>query len=230
MTDRVELLEETDLPARHAARCPGRRPLRVTPSIAARPGWWRIVRVALWIGAVLFGVLLVSQPLRGAQPSGAFQGLPQRTQEVLAIIALQAEVSRVAANSSESKTQDSYPAITRRTSGREVARELSPWLLNNASAELNGVFGMVQASEEAFATWFYHWMDAVAANNYGRSEEQVANVAWIERRIRLESAQSAVAWDRLLWGLISELTADPLERADLNFAATMLAAAQFDQP
>ena len=213
-------------------RCPGRRPLKAERSIRRPADWQRIVRIALWGGAVLLLLVLISQRLLAAQPPQdgfrTLRSLPQRTQEIVAIVALHAKTSRVASSSTEEGAGSDFPAITD-TPTKAVLAELRPWMETYASAELNQKFAEVAASEDATVMWMYVMMNAMSANNDGRSERQLANTNWAMRRMELEMRQNTVLWDMLLWGLISELTSDPIERSDLYFEAVLFAEVQFEQ-
>ena len=67
--EEIEFLEEGELPPAHTRRCAGRR-WRPDPASFRKkptPDWRRAVRVALWIGALLLALALVSQPALAAQ-------------------------------------------------------------------------------------------------------------------------------------------------------------------
>ena len=177
-----------------------------------------------------FVVALIALPLLGATFSqGHFptlRRLPQRTQEIVAIVALQARTARFMVDRMEDGADARFPPITR-VPTESVVEELRPWLATYASTDIYEHFEEVAASEEAILIFFRLLVSTSASSIDGPPEAQ-ANLKWIMDRVVLEARQSSVLWDLLLWGLVSDIADDPVDRLNLFAEAVLMAETQFE--
>lgn len=150
--------------------------------------------------------------------------LPQRTQEILALVAVQAEISReleaslkagLEKRDRESSALDSPFARSR---DEDVLNELEAWIslfqTQNAPEEDLGVLlDFLRLKSDQMDIWFYALMDDFSKNHnqpWGQDSTD-----WIFLRMQLEADISAYGWDLMLWALVSEMATDPTERMAL---------------
>ena len=206
--------------------------------------WRRLARALLILMAVVAGASLPivaeaqtgprasATTLPGAPQTGEFAALtslPQRTQEIVALVAVQAriaadgEAASAAIVSGEDPTRsvDSQYASSR---PQDLLTELADWLDVHGTPDLNAQLKILASTEQEIVGWFYRLMDTAAPKNGNERTERIwASSQWLVNRMNLAQKRNVHAWELMLWGLISELSQDPIERVSLWSDATAFA-------
>ena len=188
---------------------------------------WRELVVALALSASLASA---SPPQRGVSPQThpTLSQLPERTQEILALVAVQSLIYKdVEANldSYLARANRDSPALDHRfaqTRDQDVLNELEVWLNGVQTQEdLGALVGFLRVKDAQLMIWTKTLIEDFDKNHsqpWGRDSTD-----WIFRRIRLETRIIASGWDLMLWALVSEVTTDPTQRLPLLWEATALA-------
>ena len=182
---------------------------------------WALALVLATAGAV---------PTTSAQTDEfpALRALPQRTQEIVALVAVQARIeadlesSASAFVSGADRSRGSaLDSMFANSQPEGVLAELEIWVDAYGSQELKRIFNVLPSRRQEMRIWFRVLMDDFS-KNFG-TQGGYDSLKWVMNRIRLAQKHHVQAWELMLWGLISEITTDPVERMALWNDATAFA-------
>ncbi len=171
------------------------------------------------LALILAGAGAVSSASAQTGDFPALRALPQRTQEIIALVAVQARIeadlesSLAAYVEGADRNGIAFDSIFAHSRADDVLAELEIWVDVHGSQELKRMFHILPSMRQEILVWFRVLMDDFSKNLGTQGGHESSK--WVVNRMRLAQKHHVQAWELVLWGLISELTTDPVERMAL---------------